>query len=239
MQMIRINAVIESSAYSAGKQIALYSYGEELLGSISDPIIKNLINTALSDDYCKKLILEKLSSLEISSKLLSKDISLFRSQVKVNGKEDDIVDFAINYKLKPVCNFFGIADYELLNRIRLHPWTGYSYEDIKDKDDSDRIVYITETGTVYHLTKSCSYLDLSISQSSMNTIAELTNASGSHYHPCEKCYKNSSNSELIFITTFGDAYHSSLSCSGLKRTIIAISIKDVGDKKACSRCGGN
>jgi hypothetical protein len=49
--------------------------------------------------------------------------------------------------------------------------------------------------------------------------------------------KGKSNNSLLFVTASGSKYHSSLTCSGLKRTIIAISIKDVGDKKACSRCG--
>lgn len=35
---------------------------------------------------------------------------------------------------------------------------------------------------------------------------------------------------------YGDCYHSTLGCSGLKRTIKAVRLKDVGRLRPCSRC---
>ena len=54
------------------------------------------------------------------------------------------------------------------------------------------------------------------------------------YH-CEHCMKG--NAGTIYITNFGDRYHSSLSCSGLKRTIYAIPVSEAAGKGACSKCG--
>ncbi len=240
MQMIRANSVINYTSYSAGKELALYSYGENLVTDIPDPLVKNLVNKVMGQGYAYNRIQSAVDKRDDLEKLFvggSDNISLFRTSVKANGKKDDIVDIAVTYKLRPLCNVFGIGNYDMISRARLHPWTGYSYDNSAGITDEDRIVYITENGSVYHLTKDCSYLDLTIIETSSDEVSSLTNQYGKSYTPCEVCMKGKSNNSLLFVTASGSKYHSSLTCSGLKRTIIAISIKDVGDKKACSRCG--
>lgn len=53
---------------------------------------------------------------------------------------------------------------------------------------------------------------------------------------CEKCIHKGSSLSAIFVTAYGDCYHSTLGCSGLKRTIKAVRLKDVGRLRPCSRC---
>ena len=240
MQMIRLHADINMATYSAAKEIALYAYGEELVDQLPIPELKNIVNTVISDTYASSVVEAKLNNENELIRYIDgglKGLSYLRSTIKINGDVNDIVDFAISYKIQPLCNFFGINQYNMLNRIRLHPWTGYSYTDVAD-DNSERIVYITENGTVYHLSKSCTHLDLNIEAISSSNKDSYRNANGSKYKACQYCMKNGGNNGNLFITKQGDCYHSSLSCSGLKRTIIAISIKDVGNKPLCSRCKG-
>lgn len=97
------------------------------------------------------------------------------------------------------------------------------------------VFYVTENGLVYHKDYHCSYLDLSIRMTHMGTVSDLRNESGGRYYPCEHCMKG--NAGTIYITNFGDRYHSSLSCSGLKRTIYAIPVSEAAGKGACSKCG--
>lgn len=58
----------------------------------------------------------------------------------------------------------------------------------------------------------------------------------SKYAACEKCIHKGSSLSAIFVTAYGDCYHSTLGCSGLKRTIKAVRLKDVGRLRPCSRC---
>ena len=240
MQMIRANSVINYASYSAGKELALYSYGENLVTDIPDVLVKNLVNKVMGQGYAYNKIHNSIDKRDDLKKLFvgnSDNINMFRTSVKAGGNKDDIIDIAVTYKLSPLCNIFSIGNYDMISRARLHPWTGYSYDNSADVADEDRIVYITENGSVYHLTKDCSYLDLTIIETSSDEVSNLSNHSGKSYTPCEVCMKGKLNNSLLFVTASGNKYHSSLSCSGLKRSIIAISIKDVGDKKACSRCG--
>ena len=137
------------------------------------------------------------------------------------------------YWVKIPVPIFGTAPVKCHETMKIKAWSGYEKEGLSDIGDDT--VYVTETGLVYHKDYHCSHLDLSIRMVKMNAVSGLRNESGGKYYPCEHCAKG--NTGAVYITDSGDRYHSSLSCSGLKRTIYAIPVSEAAGKGACSRCG--
>lgn len=95
-------------------------------------------------------------------------------------------------------------------------------------------VYVTEHQSVYHTSRGCSHLQLKIQQA-WNTKEYLAGTSG--YQPCEICMKKCKQIKQLYITEQGRKYHSTLACSGLKRTIRRVKKEEVGNLAPCSRCG--
>lgn len=116
--------------------------------------------------------------------------------------------------------------------MRIKAWNGYEKGGFAQ--DDEETVYVTETGLVYHRDYHCTYLELSIRMVNIEDVDSLRNADGGRYRSCIHC---GGGNGLVYITDDGDCYHSSLSCSGLKRTIYAVPLSEVIGKGECSRCG--
>lgn len=149
---------------------------------------------------------------------------------------DEIIDLVVIYDVNPPIGIIGYDTQRMFNRIRTRAWTGYDNAANTDSASDEEIVYVAETGTVYHRSRVCTYLKLSIATISASAVDDERNVEKSKYYPCESCGNKSS--ATLYITNYGNRYHTSLTCSKLKRTISAVPISQVGDKGACSRCGG-
>ena len=149
----------------------------------------------------------------------------------------EIVEINAAYEAQLPYDFFHIFGYRFAARCVMHTYIGYEMglgeRTAENKDEE--YVYVTETGTVYHTDRECSYLRLSIRETDMDSIKQLRNSSGHKYYACESC--GHAAGDRVYITTDGTCYHSSLSCSGLKRTVSCVPLSEAGGKKACSRCG--
>jgi len=137
------------------------------------------------------------------------------------------------YRFQIPVPYFFTEGLEKEQSIRVKAWTGYEKEFLGLS--GEETVYVTETGMVYHRDYHCTYLDLSIQMVSKNTIEEHRNLDGEKYYACWIC--GGGKKENVYITSSGDKYHGSLSCSGLKRTIYAIPLSEAIGKGACTRCG--
>ncbi len=138
-----------------------------------------------------------------------------------------------SYKIRLPVPYFGLPDLSYEETMRIKAWNGYVKGGLFA--EKDEIVYVTETGLVYHKDYHCTHLDLSIRAVPASQVPDLRNDGGGKYRPCVHCGKKSG--DVVYITDTGDRYHSSLSCSGLKRTIYAVPLSEVVGKGACSRCG--
>lgn len=74
------------------------------------------------------------------------------------------------------------------NQVKVHAWVGKTYEDTgENQENIENMVYISESGSVYHKNPGCSYLNVSLRQVSGSSILSMNNAHGEHYTACETC----------------------------------------------------
>ncbi len=145
---------------------------------------------------------------------------------------DEIILYA-SYEMHPPCPLIGNYSYHLMQCARSRKWIGdRSLADGTAEDDA--WVYITPEGVAYHRSLSCNYLDLSIKAVNRSALRTLRNASHETYRRCESC---KGTGTTVYITDYGNRYHTGLSCNGLKRTIYMVKISQTGGRHACGKCG--
>lgn len=170
---------------------------------------------------------------------LTGGFSFVQSEFLQDGKNVDVV---VTYQIKLPIQVLAGKTYTFVQRSKVRGFIGttvFGTEDGNKEKENDRLVYITDTGTVYHTTQNCTHLKLSISNVNFSNIPNLRNQNGEKYKPCEKCVKNAllSKGAMVYITTEGDRYHSDRNCSGLKRSVKTIKLSEAGGRRPCSRCG--
>ena len=110
-------------------------------------------------------------------------------------------------------------------------WTGKE----QNGDSAEKIVYVTERGSVYHTSLACTHLKLSVEAVARSLVERRRNEDGGKYNACGLC-NDRPKGEVVYITAYGESYHYDRSCSGLKRTVKSVPLSQVGDKNECSRC---
>lgn len=250
--MLHFGQNMTYSLTRAAKQTAVYVCAEDMIEKSAEQINQaadeeggeqkseaidgiNIAQTVLAEGYAMQKLSEYLPDDYRQSSGLKGNISLIRSNV---SGVNEIIDLRASYTMQPKFNFFALPDVKFASRARTKAWTGWDDGRGKrvDKED-ERMVYVAENGEVYHMSKSCTHLDLTIYPVEGASLESERNASGAKYKPCEKCGADR-NMRLVYITREGDRYHSSLSCSGLKRTVYEVPLSSVKGLRLCSRCAG-
>lgn len=150
--------------------------------------------------------------------------------------EREVMDLVVCYRAVPLFPLPGFSEFTMVNRCRVRCWTGYETPpDESGESGAEEIVYITETGVVYHKSRTCSHLKLSVRTIGSGALEAARNADGGRYYPCEKCGAESGRS-LYYIADEGEKYHTSPGCSGLIRKVMAVPLSQTGGMRACSRC---
>ena len=215
IQNIRISiaGAAQSAAKKESEQTALFS----VLNSIK---LKSDILDLLGEEWLENSIIKGGRS----------GISCWKSYVSPVTGEMNVV---VEYEIKLPVPMFGSPSAELREEFKMSSWTGY--KDRSAEEDGAEIVYITEHGTVYHEKYQCPYLQLSVSFIPYTEAERMRNASGGKYYGCEKCVYGPPMTG-VYITDYGNRYHNSLNCSGLRRTIRAIKKSEAGWRGGCSKC---
>lgn len=206
---------------------ALYEEAKELALRCSDGH-----NEALSDvrsEILQKLDLAKAEYVCVEGGRSGIDFS------DSDLNDTEYVQIIVRYYCKPLfADFAGVVGIPVQQNVFFHVWSGY--DNGMPIADSE-YVYITSRSEVYHLSRECSHLVLSIRRVAQDDIETLRNNAGARYYPCEVCNEDVIDSEVVYITNEGNRYHDRITCSGLRRTVRAIRITEVGDRRECMRCG--
>lgn len=214
-----------------GKQMAMSAYVTKYGGDTSE--VTEWIAGALSAAYAQHEVMEKAgdaSCIKNANMLLSSFL-----------QEDEMINLALTYQVASPVGMISLPGTFFIQRAQVRAWTGRvppsSGGDSEESgEDSAQMVYVTATGSVYHTDADCTHLKLSIQSVWMSQLDTCRNSSGGIYHACEKCGENAGS--VVYITKEGNRYHSSLECSGLKRTVRQITLEEAGEMRVCSKCGG-
>lgn len=240
IEMIRLHGNLQLGLWQIGSRLSVYGYAldsGETPGESEgeDNWWADLSGVAMAPVYVKSQIINSVGEAYLNrSPLTNGAAGLQFWESEIFGSEDEI-DIIVTYSVSPWNSMAGFSSFRLANRYYSHIWNGY---DLSGVEEGTQIVYITETGTVYHGSRNCTHLQLSIRQILEADLDAMRNQYGGKYQRCEKCASGGTPG-ILYITEEGNRYHYSRECSGLKRTVYSISIEEAIEEgyRACARCG--
>lgn len=216
IMMLFAEAHIHQSLGDAAEYCALQSY---LLRGTTDTggqlVEQGMLNyqfhqNLLQDTYVEKLVEHGKNGILIT-----------RERDGINSK---IFYAKARYLIKIPIPLFGNYERGITDVIKQKAFLGYSKE-----EQGDTYVYITPNQSVYHLKRSCTYL-------SVETTTMASGNTGS-YHSCGFCGRRENDTGTMYVSRSTNTYHYRRDCSGLKRTIYRVQLREVQGLGVCSRCG--
>lgn len=224
LQVMNIKSTVRNAVYDDVRQLSRYVF------TVSDSKLSSLVYEQLA----RKILLENLSDdfFENSGIVGGKSgISLSGSSFL---KENNEITLKVTYYLKNPFDIFGIGKTKVSQQFTACAWLGETQVECGYSDTKQ--VYVTTDGSVYHESKTCSYLNLSIESVKYESVGSRRSADGSRYYACEQCAEGAASS-IVYITSYGTRYHNDRNCSGLKRSVFCVPLSEVSDRRACLKCG--
>ena len=217
LEMMALQVTMRNALYSSGREAAKQAYA----------------GTILSDGELEQRIVDNIGRDRLERSVIAGGASGIDCSTTCNWSTK-VMELHVQYKVEIPILMFRIRPINCEESLRVKGWTGYAYgaNDVTKKD----MVYVTETGIVYHEDSNCTYLDMSVSAVNAEQIEDLRNESGGKYYPCESCEKIGEDVAICYITLYGTRYHKSLECKKIQRTIYAITIDEAYGLGGCSKC---
>ena len=216
---LQVQQQVGNALMATGRELAVLSYEEQHGKDVAGLPAAELL-------FLKNLEQNETTDAFVWGGKLA--ISLARSDFS-----GDYVELTADYSLRLPMGLFGKVKFPVTQRVKCRKWTGST---AKTAENGEEIVYITPNGEAYHKNKDCSYLKLSVKPVKGSKISECRNADGEKYIRCSKCTAKNKTYGMVYITDYGNQYHSKVDCVRLKRTIIAIRLSEVGQRHACGKC---
>lgn len=223
-RVMQVQIQVQGAVTEVGRIMAAAAVDKEQTGT-------ELVSLAAA----KALLLKELKDCEQVEHYVaggSAGVSIIGSKL-----EGNYIDLRAVTTVRFPIRVFRKQNVRVQQRVKCRKWTGWN--GVVQDDEGEEWVYVAETGTVYHLTKECSHLSLSIQTVETDSLEQLRNQNGGIYHECHLCADKNVSTKYRYITKQGDRYHYDLNCSGIKRTVLKIRLSEVGTRSPCSRCTGN
>ena len=201
-RVMQVQLCVQDALEDTGRTLSVYAAVKDSQDEKYAVLAKSMfIAKAREDDNIRKFVTGNVFGITFSE----------------SSFEGNDICLRVHYQMKFPVSLLGKKSFWLSQQTIYRKWTGW--KDELGIQDGDRWVYIAEQGTVYHKTSGCTYLNLSIQSVEDVQIAEYRNESGEKYHKCEFCADKINKFERVYITNYGNKYHTDLNCSGIKRTM--------------------
>ncbi len=218
LEIMAVQTTMRNALCSVGKEVAQKAYVNNYPTSreIERKMVENIGVTTLENS----IIFGGAEGLDCS-------------KTRCN-RSTGVMDLHVRYEIEIPVFMFHISPIAYEESIRIKGWNGYVTT--LGGDAEKEIVYVTETGIVYHKDAACTYLDMSIHMVRISEIDEVRNASGGKYYPCEACGEKRNDIEMYYITEYGTRYHTTLDCKKIQRNVYSIPIDEAYGLGGCSKC---
>lgn len=209
---------IHQSLADAGEVISKYYYQQQNLWDTEDfpsiypTLLKKEFENTLGDDfYVSRIVDGGRDGIHLLYKTDDKNPKIFY----INAC------YFVNFSV-PV---FGRFRIQRTVTVKQKGFVGYT----RGEEEIDPYVYITPHQAVYHCSRNCTHLSLSV--------RALDSSNRSIYEPCRFCRYDNNESGTIYVARTSNLYHENRNCSGLKRTVTRVKKSSVLGLPPCERCG--
>lgn len=251
MEMIRLHGNLQLALWNVGNKMCVYGHvvgSSEQSGISNDADQKSewwdeLRDIAFSYTYIKSQVVGFSGENYLEASPLRQGISSLQFwESDLSGKTEfeangNVIDIVMTYQVAPWVEIPFVKPFRMCNRYYGRIWNGYDVEsNAPETNKEEDMVYIAENASVYHETRDCTHLKLTIREITLDQAETERNVNGARYSECRKCRKKQIGNH-VFVARYGDSYHYDRDCSGLKRTIYTIPRKEAVKKyNPCSRC---
>ncbi len=221
--LFRIHAEIGGTLNRVGNGMVTFSHAyDKLLGekTAGDDLAELAASTGWSELYLRNEVMKCGAAAYIHDPIFG------FSRVFTDGE----ISLTVVYYVKPPVSVPFFKGFLLKNSFYSRMYVGCN-----DENRTEDCVFITKTGKVYHTAKDCRALKTTVIGVAAGKVGEQRNKSGAKYYPCEKCGKKPSG-ETLFITPYGNRYHTDRNCYELNTTIYEIPKSSAKGRRKCYFC---
>ncbi len=243
LNILHIENIFQSGMEETARNINSYAYAVQQFKELSDDERASVGEN--DTNYVLTLAKNQVSKFSIKNMFLTDHIknTADSSYIKNgsggiifslgNNDLSDYIDFNISYLVKLPFLPADIFYIPITQRCYFKPFVG---TDISDKKgDYTEYVYITATGSVYHTTPYCTYLNKYydiLTEDQMNVTWDTAEG----YHACPLCAFDEPLGPTSFLCPGRKVYHNRTDCAYIETVIYKVPKDQVGIIPLCSRC---